>query len=348
MGFKPRNVVAQRSRGRSFPTTFSTRANTNLVAIQHSDMKLKNFSLAGNMTNLWEEIADSVELETWNKNEIEEDSVLLWISGPSGVGWIHSPINKESVSPVAVALLIFMILMILIFLGVVIQVKSLALRSFGKDLVLRLKNLAKSKSTEAEEVVEQLKSTNEELKKELDKTRKEKKEMMFAEKKFMEVLSLLLEGGELVVEKLDEAQTAIVEKVKVLMRGQVKQEENNTEKLKKEEKKEEMVASRTQGAKILGKKFESTAEKTEDKVPCFHSASIDNRKEHAMDLVKSHLMSAVRSEVDELKEKIAKLEDDLRMKMIENDYFRQHASLEVLQGVPLPPRPAPLLVYLGQ
>merc|ERR1712045_413300 len=130
-----------------------------------------------------------------------------------------------------------MILMILIFLGVVIQVKNLALRSFRKDLVLRLKKLAKPKSTEAEEVVEKLKSTNEELKKELEKTRKEKKEMMFAEKTFMEVLSLLLEGGELVVEKLDEAQTAIVEKVKVLMRGQVKQEENNTEKLKKEEKK---------------------------------------------------------------------------------------------------------------
>merc|ERR1711884_714812 len=205
MGFKPRNVVAQRSRGRSFPTTFSTRANTNLVAIQHSDMKLKNFSLAGNMTNLWEEIADSVELETWNKNEIEEDSVLLWISGPSGVGWIHSPINKESVSPVAVALLMFMILMILIFLGVVIQVKNLALRSFRKDLVLRPKKLAKPKSTEAEEVVEKLKSSNEELKKELEKTRKEKKE--------------------------------------------------------------EMVASQTQGAEIVGKKFESTAAKTEDEFP---------------------------------------------------------------------------------
>merc|ERR1719322_475594 len=235
-------------------------------------------------------------------------------------------------------------------MGVAIRLKNFAWRSIGKDFVLRLKNLAKPKSTAAEGVVEKLKSTNEELKKELDKTRKEKKERMFAEKKFMEVLSLLLGGGELVVEKLDEAQTAIVEKVRVLMRGQIKQEETNTEKLKKpekEEKKEEMVTSRTQGAEILGKKFESTAEKTEDEVPCFHH-SIDNRIEHAMDLVKWHLMSAVRSEVDELKEKIAKLEDDLRMKMIENDYFRQHASLEVLQGVPLPPRPAPLVVHLGQ
>ena len=68
----------------------------------------------------------------------------------------------------------------------------------------------------------------------------------------------------------------------------------------------------------------------------------------AMDLVKIHLMSAVRSEVDELKDKIAKLEDDLRMKIIENDYFRQHASLEVLNNVPPPPRRVPLVVHLGQ
>merc|ERR1711884_858853 len=294
-------------RGQGVIPPYSTRANTNLVALQHSDMKLKNFSLAGNMTNLWEEIADSEKLETWNDIEIEEDSGLPWISGPSGVVWIHSPITKRLV--VAWSIFVFLV----IFMGVAIRLKNLAWRSVGKDFVLRLKNLAKPKSTEAEEVVEKLKSTNEKLKKELEKTRKEKKEMMFAEKKFMEVLSLLLEGGELVVGKLDEAQTAIVEKVKVLMRGQVKVEENNTEKLKKEEKKEEMVASQTQGAEILGKKFESTAEKTEDEVPCFHH-SIDNRVEHAMDLVKWHLMSAVRSEVDELKEKIAKLEDDLRMK----------------------------------
>ena len=172
---------------------------------------------------------------------------------------------------------------------------------------------------------------------------------MFAEKKFMDVLSLLLEGGELVVEKLDEAQTAIVEKVKVLMGGQVKQEENNTEKLKKPEKEEKTkeISSQTQRTEILGTKFESTAEKTEDEFPGIHF-SIDNRIEQAMDLVKIHLMSAVRSEVDELKDKIAKLEDDLRMKIIENDYLRQHASLDVLQGVPLPPRRVPLVVHLGQ
>merc|ERR1712156_1296809 len=135
------------------------------------------------------------------------------------------------------------------------------------DLVLRLKNLAKSKSREAEDVVEKLKSTNEELKKELEKTRKEKKERMFAEKKFMHVLTLLLEGGELVVEKLDEAQTAIVEKVKVLMRGQDKQEQDipatddSLKKPEKEEIKKEMRASQTQRAEVLGKNWESRAEK---------------------------------------------------------------------------------------
>jgi len=36
--------------------------------------------------------------------------------------------------------------------------------------------------------------------------------------------------------------------------------------------------------------------------------SIDHRIEQAMDLVKSHLMSAVRSEVEELRDKISKLE----------------------------------------
>merc|ERR1719239_1392762 len=46
--------------------------------------------------------------------------------------------------------------------------------------------------------------------------------------------------------------------------------------------------------------------------------SIDNRIEQAMDLVKSHLMSAVRSEVEELREKIAKLEDTVQVLSREN------------------------------
>ena len=80
-----------------------------------------------------------------------------------------------------------------------------------------------------EEMLKNLKSTNEELKKELNVVRQQKEERMFSEKKFIEALSLLFEGGQLVDEKLDEAQTAIVEKVKVLMRGEVKEEEEEAE-----------------------------------------------------------------------------------------------------------------------
>merc|ERR1712004_190624 len=42
-----------------------------------------------------------------------------------------------------------------------------------------------------------------------------------------------------------------------------------------------------------------------------NQGAIDNRIEQAMDLVKSHLMNAVRSEVEELKEKIIKLEETI-------------------------------------
>jgi len=62
--------------------------------------------------------------------------------------------------------------------------------------------------------------------------------------------------------------------------------------------------------------------------------SIDNRIEQAMDLVKSHLMSAVRSEVEELKDKIAKLEDNLQTCQMENSYLRTNATPEVLATMP--------------
>ena len=48
------------------------------------------------------------------------------------------------------------------------------------------------------------------------------------------------------------------------------------------------------------------------------------------DLVKSHLMNAVRSEMEELKEKIVKLEDTVSTLQHENDYLRSHASENVL------------------
>jgi len=64
--------------------------------------------------------------------------------------------------------------------------------------------------------------------------------------------------------------------------------------------------------------------------------SIDNRIEQAMDLVKSHLMSAVRSEVEELREKIAKLEDTVQVLSRENDILRNHVAPEVLSQLPNP------------
>jgi len=64
--------------------------------------------------------------------------------------------------------------------------------------------------------------------------------------------------------------------------------------------------------------------------------SIDNRIEQAMDLVKSHLMSAVRSEVEELREKIAKLEDTVQVLSRENDTLRNHVTPEVLSQLPNP------------
>merc|ERR1719402_111323 len=59
--------------------------------------------------------------------------------------------------------------------------------------------------------------------------------------------------------------------------------------------------------------------------------SIDNRIEQAMDLVKSHLMNAVRSEVEELKDKINKLEDTISHLSKENEILRSRASPETLQ-----------------
>jgi len=58
--------------------------------------------------------------------------------------------------------------------------------------------------------------------------------------------------------------------------------------------------------------------------------SIDNRIEQAMDLVKSHLMSAVRSEVEELRDKISKLEDTVQILSRENEVLRTHVPAEVL------------------
>jgi len=61
--------------------------------------------------------------------------------------------------------------------------------------------------------------------------------------------------------------------------------------------------------------------------------SIDNRIEQAMDLVKSHLMSAVRSEVEELRDKISKLEDTVTLLSRENEVLRANVNPEVLASL---------------
>jgi len=61
--------------------------------------------------------------------------------------------------------------------------------------------------------------------------------------------------------------------------------------------------------------------------------SIDNRIEQAMDLVKSHLMSAVRSEVEELKDKISKLEETVTLLSRENEVLRANVAPEVLASI---------------
>ncbi|XP_067010675.1 protein bunched, class 1/class 3/D/E isoforms isoform X3 [Anabrus simplex] len=60
------------------------------------------------------------------------------------------------------------------------------------------------------------------------------------------------------------------------------------------------------------------------------AVAIDNKIEQAMDLVKSHLMFAVREEVEVLKEKIAELMDRINQLELENTILKAHASQETL------------------
>jgi hypothetical protein len=74
--------------------------------------------------------------------------------------------------------------------------------------------------------------------------------------------------------------------------------------------------------------------------------AIDNRIEQAMDLVKSHLMNAVRSEVEELKEKIIRLEDTINNLQSENEFMKKHVTSDVLRQISS--TPAPLLAVQQQ
>ena len=94
-----------------------------------------------------------------------------------------------------------------------------------EDKLQKFMEEKKSESKEFEYLKLNLKSTKEELRKQLDDAQKEKEERMLVEKKFIESISLLLEGGDLVDEEFDAAQTKIVEKVKeMMMQGQTRDE----------------------------------------------------------------------------------------------------------------------------
>ncbi|CAK1544457.1 unnamed protein product [Leptosia nina] len=74
------------------------------------------------------------------------------------------------------------------------------------------------------------------------------------------------------------------------------------------------------------------------------AVAIDNKIEQAMDLVKSHLMFAVREEVEVLKERIAELMERINQLEVENSYLRAHASQDTLAQLPVvgakpPPQP---------
>ncbi|XP_070492527.1 protein bunched, class 2/F/G isoform isoform X2 [Chironomus tepperi] len=72
------------------------------------------------------------------------------------------------------------------------------------------------------------------------------------------------------------------------------------------------------------------------------AVAIDNKIEQAMDLVKSHLMFAVREEVEVLKEKINELMDRINQLEVENTILKANASQETLSqlttAVPSPPQ----------
>lgn len=71
------------------------------------------------------------------------------------------------------------------------------------------------------------------------------------------------------------------------------------------------------------------------------TVAIDNKIEQAMDLVKSHLMFAVREEVDVLKERIGELMERINHLEYENTVLRKYAPQEALQQIQQPHGGAP-------
>uniref|UniRef100_A0A915PZY7 Ternary complex factor MIP1 leucine-zipper domain-containing protein n=1 Tax=Setaria digitata TaxID=48799 RepID=A0A915PZY7_9BILA len=67
--------------------------------------------------------------------------------------------------------------------------------------------------------------------------------------------------------------------------------------------------------------------------------AIDGKIEQAMDLVKTHLMFAVREEVDVLRAKIMELEATILQLEAENAILREHVPVEILNKLSLQPTP---------
>ncbi|XP_041975550.1 protein bunched, class 2/F/G isoform-like isoform X2 [Aricia agestis] len=94
-----------------------------------------------------------------------------------------------------------------------------------------------------------------------------------------------------------------------------------------------------------GKEDSQPTSQPEDESASGTSAvAIDNKIEQAMDLVKSHLMFAVREEVEVLKERIAELMERINQLEVENSYLRAHATQDTLAQLPAagakpPPQP---------
>jgi len=78
---------------------------------------------------------------------------------------------------------------------------------------------------------------------------------------------------------------------------------------------------------------EGTQEQDSDSASGAGQGTIDNRIEQAMDLVKSHLMSAVRSEVEELRDKITKLEESVTVLSRENEILRANVNPDILANL---------------
>lgn len=100
----------------------------------------------------------------------------------------------------------------------------------------------------------------------------------------------------------------------------------------------------------------SATEEDSESTSAGSTVAIDNKIEQAMDLVKSHLMFAVREEVDVLKEKITELLDRIAQLEYENGILRAGASPETLsllaqstqQAVPVSQPPQTIAAMAAQ